>query len=192
MQFHSSSVYAFTVLHPFILSPFRLLTPQLPAHISRAWGDGSSHLLLKKLLSSPYFPGCRLRCLLDSHLTPWPVQERCVCVWVVANRQLYNPFHQVWGGMKPQLMKPSPSYANLEKHTSSFICTLREKLLGKQKAGWRHLLICNGSSETVAPAKDVKAKVRFSVKVAPRDSETCSNFLASGLENRCAQGCHLC
>lgn len=30
--------------------------------------------------------------------------------------QLYIPFHEVWGGMKPQVMEPSPGYADLEKH----------------------------------------------------------------------------
>lgn len=35
---------------------------------------------------------------------------------MVADRQLYNPLHQLWGGMKPQLMIPSPSYTDLEKH----------------------------------------------------------------------------
>lgn len=39
-----------------------------------------------------------------------------MCVWVVAEMQLYNPFHQMWGGMKPQLIKLSPNYTDLQKH----------------------------------------------------------------------------
>lgn len=46
----------------------------------------------------------------------------------------------------------------LFRNTSSFTCTLKEQLLEKQKAGWRHLLACSGSSEAATPATDVKEK----------------------------------
>lgn len=77
--------------------------------------------------------------------------------------QLYNPFHHMWGGMKPQFMKLSPNYADLQKHQLLYL-HLERTASGKQKAGWMCLLTCNGSSETVTPARDVKAKVKFSVQ----------------------------
>lgn len=46
----------------------------------------------------------------------------------------------------------------LFRNTSSFTCTLKEQLLEKLKAGWRHLLACSGSSEAATPATDVKEK----------------------------------
>jgi len=81
--------------------------------------------------------------------------------------QLYNPSHHVWVGTKPQLMKRSPSFTDLEKHQLVYLQLQRiawQHALAKQKAGWRCLLVCDGSSETVTPARDVKAKVKFSVQ----------------------------
>lgn len=44
---------------------------------------------------------------------------------------------------------------------NSFTCTLREQLL-EQKAGWRHLLTCSGSSEAATLARVVKEKISAS------------------------------
>lgn len=48
------------------------------------------------------------------------------------------------------------------RNTSSFTCTLREQLLEKQNAGWRHLPTCSGISEAATPARDVKEKISVS------------------------------
>lgn len=89
-------------LHAFILIPCSCQhTP--PEH-------GGGELKLKSFQT--LFPRIQgLSCLLDSHLS----QARSD-VWVVVGVKLYNLFHQVWGGMKPQFTKLSPSYAALQKH----------------------------------------------------------------------------
>lgn len=149
---------ALTVLHPFNLSSSRLLTPTAASTHLQSSGWWELPLSAEEAGKLPAFPNIRgLCCLLDFHLTPCSGKEWCASGWLqICSCTILSLKHGVgWNYLLVILIC---------RNTSLFICTLREQLLRKQKAGWRHLLTCNSSSETVTPARDVKAKVKFSAQ----------------------------
>lgn len=69
----------------------------------------------------------------------------------------------MWGGTKPQLMKTSPIFADLQKY--QFIHPHLERIaLGGAENRLEESPYCNTSSEMVTPARKVKAMVKFSAQ----------------------------
>lgn len=115
--------------------PFIHLSP-LPAAASthlQSMVEGSSQALLKSFqtLFISQDPG-GLSCLLDSHLG----QARSD-VWVAVDMKLYNLFHQVGGGKKPQLglSELSRSYSALKKHQLPYLHLENSCCRSRKQAG---------------------------------------------------------
>lgn len=192
MQFCSSSVHAFTVLHPFIFSPSRLPTPTAASTHLQSTGWWKYPRSAEEAVRLSAFPRIqRLSCLLDSHLAPWPGEEWCVCL----------------GGCRYAVVQPLPSNVGWDEapvyetisqlHWSAetpapLSAPWENSFWGSRKQAGCVFSPAMASQKLSHLPEMWKQRWNFQYKVAPRDSDTCSNFLASRLERRCAQGWCLC
>lgn len=94
---------ASTTFHSFVLIPFSLVTPAAASTHLQSMVKSFQTLCISQDPETKLLAGL-------SHVT----QARSD-VWVVVDEKLYDLFHQVWGGMKPQFTELTPSYAALQK-----------------------------------------------------------------------------